>query len=183
MKKIPTIETQRLRLRPFNPADAPDVQRLASERDVAVNTVDVPHPYEDGVAEEWIGSHQEKFERGEEVNFAIVHPEQGFLIGFISLIINPKSESGALRYWIGKPYWNNGYCTEASRAVIEYGFETLGLNRIHARHFTRNPASGRVMQKIGMTHEGSLRQHTKKWGQLEGLEVYGILRSEYYGNG
>ncbi|MBU2608357.1 MAG: GNAT family N-acetyltransferase, partial [Chloroflexi bacterium] len=66
---------------------------------------------------------------------------------------------------------------------LGYGFEVLGLNRIHARHFTRNPASGRVMQKIGMTHEGSLRQHIKKWGQLEGLEVCGILRSEYYGNG
>ncbi len=61
---------------------------------------------------------------------------------------------------------NRGYCTEAAEAVVWYGFEVLGLNRIYACHFKRNPASGRVVRKIGMTHEGCLRQHVKKWGGL-----------------
>lgn len=61
---------------------------------------------------------------------------------------------------------------------MEFGFREFGLNRITARHLVRNPASGRVMQKIGMTHEGTLRQDSVKWGQFEDLEIYGILRSE-----
>ena len=62
---------------------------------------------------------------------------------------------------------------------MSYAFETLGLNRVYAAHFKRNPASGRIMQKIGMTHEGSLRQHVRKWGNYEDMEYYGILKSEY----
>ena len=94
-------------------------------------------------------------------------------------LIDKQNNSAELGYWIGKPYWNSGYATEASRAVLKYGFEVLGLNRIHASHFRRNPASGRIMEKIGMKYEGCLRQHFKKWGKFEDLETYGILRSEY----
>jgi RimJ/RimL family protein N-acetyltransferase len=62
---------------------------------------------------------------------------------------------------------------------VTYGFETLALHRIHAYHMTRNPASGRVMQKIGMRYEGCLRQHICKWGVFEDAAVYGILKSEF----
>src|SRR5262252_1209729 len=72
MKERPTLETTRLILRPFTLGDARDVQRLAGDREVASTTLNVPHPYEDGMAEQWIGTHQEKYERGELVNFAIV---------------------------------------------------------------------------------------------------------------
>ena len=179
MSERPTIETERLTLRPFTLDDASDVQRLAGDRDIASTTAKIPHPYEDGMAEEWIGTHQERFDRGELVNFAVTHREQGFLIGTIGLVINKQDESAEMGYWVGKPYWNRGYCTEAAQAVLKYGFKILGLNRIHANHMTRNPASGRVMQKIGMKHEGHLRQHAKKWGKFEDIEAYGILRSEY----
>jgi ribosomal-protein-alanine N-acetyltransferase len=63
--------------------------------------------------------------------------------------------------------------------VLKYAFDELKLNRVHARHFKRNPASGRVMQKVGMKHEGCLRQHFKKWGNYEDSEMYGILRKEF----
>ena len=76
-------------------------------------------------------------------------------------------------YWIGKPYWNQGFGTEAALAILRYAFEQLGLNRVYAAHFRRNPASGRIMQKIGMTYEGRLRQHVKKWGDFEDMEYYG----------
>jgi len=61
MKESPTLETTRLILRPFTVADAPDVQRLAGDREIASSTLNVPHPYEDGMAEQWIGTHQEKY--------------------------------------------------------------------------------------------------------------------------
>lgn len=80
-------------------------------------------------------------------------------------------------YW-GKPYWNQGYCSEAGKAVLQYAFAELGLLRIHASHIGRNPASGRVMRKLGMQHEGSRRQHVRKGDECEDLEVYGILRND-----
>jgi ribosomal-protein-alanine N-acetyltransferase len=179
MKERPTLETTRLILRPFTVADAPDVQRLAGDREIASTTLNVPHPYEDGMAEQWIGTHQAKYERGELVNFAIVRRADNALIGAIGLQINQQHTHAELGYWIGKPYWNAGYCTEAAQAVVGYGFEVLGLHRIHASYLTRNPASGRVMQKLGMLNEGCLRQHVNKWEVFEDLAIYGILKSEY----
>ena len=160
-------------------ADCADVQRLAGDRDIASTTLRIPHPYEDGMAEQWIGTHQEKFENGEQVNFAITLSTDGSLAGGIGLVIDQDHDSAELGYWIAKYYWNLGYGTEAAAAVVRYGFDALGLNRVHAAHFTRNPASGKIMQKIGMTFEGCLRQHLKKWGVYEDLDTYGILRSEF----
>ena len=82
-------------------------------------------------------------------------------------------------YWVGAPYWGRGYCTEAARAILRYGFEELGLHRIHAQHFARNPASGRVMQKIGMVYEGRQHEHVRKWDRFEDSDLYGILASDW----
>jgi ribosomal-protein-alanine N-acetyltransferase len=84
-----------------------------------------------------------------------------------------------LGYWIGEPFWNQGLCTDAGQAVVNYGFTALELIRIHSCHIKRNPASGRVMQKIGMTHEGFRRQHVRKWDVLEDLDLYGILKEDW----
>ena len=76
------------------------------------------------------------------------------------------------------PYWGRGYATEAARAVVAYAFDELGLNRVFAFHFTNNPASGRVLQKIGMRHEGTRRAHTRKDGAFLDSESYAILRGD-----
>lgn len=179
MAQIPKLLTERLLLRPFTLDDAPIVQQLAGDREIASTMVNIPHPYEDGMAEEWIGTHQERFDRGELVNWAIVRWGDDTLVGAIGLGIHPSHGRAELAYWIGKPFWGEGYCTEAAEAVLDYGFSVLGLNRIYADHMSRNPASGRVMEKIGMRYEGCLREHVKKWDVFEDIKVYGILRSEY----
>ncbi len=179
IKKRPTLETEQLVLRPFELSDAPRVQLLAGDRDVAAMTLLIPHPYEDGIAEAWIGLHQERFENGQEIVFAITLKASAELIGAIGLVPNPHHDLAGLGYWLGKPYWNHGYCTEAAREVLRYAFTELRLNRVQAHHFSHNPASGRVMQKVGMRHEGTLRQHVKKWGEFYDNETYGILRSEF----
>ena len=178
MKNRPTLTTPRLILRPFALGDAPGVQRLAGAREVASTTLNIPHPYAAGMAEQWIATHQESYARGEFVIFAIVLRANQALIGAMSLHMHPQHVHAELGYWIGTAYWNHGYCSEAAQAVLRYGFDVLGLHRIHASYMTRNPASGRVMQKIGMTYEGCLRQHVQKWGVFEDIAVYGILRSE-----
>ena len=179
MKQRPTLHTQRLILRPFEMADARDVQRLAGNHAIADTTLNIPHPYEDGMAEQWIATHQPQFEAGELANFAIVLQATRELVGAIGLVINPRFDRAELGYWIGRPYWNQDYCTEAGRTVLWYGFTELSLNRIHAYHLSRHPASGRVMEKLGMTREGLLRQHAKKWGKYEDLVEYGLVRQDW----
>ncbi|HNT66961.1 MAG TPA: GNAT family N-acetyltransferase [bacterium] len=179
MKQIPTLETARLLLRPFRLDDAADVQRLAGDWAIADTTLNLPHPYPDGAAEEWISSHQEKFDRGEALVFAIERKADSILAGAIGLHQMVPGHQAEMGYWIGKPYWQQGYCTEAGEGVLNFAFTDLGLVRVHACHFSRNPASGRVMQKLGMRHEGTRRQHVEKWGRYEDLELYGVLREEW----
>jgi ribosomal-protein-alanine N-acetyltransferase len=179
MNKIPTLTTPRLILRPFRLTDARDVQQLAGDYDIAATTIAIPHPYENGMAEDWIKTHSSDFENGTQVVFAITHREKKFLIGAIGISnIKHDFEIGELGYWIGKKYWNNGYGTEAADVVIKYGIEELSLNRIYAHHFKNNHASGRILQKVGMKHEGSFRQHVKKWGNYIDVEAYGIVKSD-----
>ena len=172
MRKL--LETERLILRAFELADAPDVQRLAGDRAVAAGTLTIPHPYPDGVAEEWIASHDGR----DTAPFAIERKEDGALLGAVGLDVEPDHARAELGYWVGKPYWGHGYATEAARAVVRYAFDNLNLHRVYAYHFVDNPASGRVLQKIGMTYEGRRRQHTVKWGALLDSESYAILRDD-----
>lgn len=175
----PTLQTERLILRPFTLADASTIQRLAGAREIADMTLNIPYPYLDGMAEAWISTHQPSFENGASVTFAIVRRSDDTLCGAIGLGINPDHAHAEMGYWLGVPYWGQGYTTEAAQAVVRYGFTDLNLHRIYANHFARNPASGRVMQKIGMTREGRLREHVRKWNTFEDLVQYGILRNEW----
>ncbi|MCP4902369.1 MAG: GNAT family N-acetyltransferase [bacterium] len=175
-KVYPRVETERLILRGFEKSDASDAQRLAGDRAIADTTAQIPHPYEDGMAEQWISSHAEDFSNGVAVHFAIELAVTNELIGAISLMnIDALHSRAELGYWVGKSYWNNGFCTEATRAVVQHAFDVLRLNRVYAQHLTRNPASGAVLVKAGMRREGLLRQHLCKWGVFEDVEVYAIL--------
>ena len=100
-------------------------------------------------------------------------------MGVIGLHVKSRDRVAELGYWIGVPYWGRGYATEAARAVMSHGFEDLGLNRIYAGYFARNNASGNIMRKLGMTHEGTLRQHHCKWGEFVDVVMYGILADEW----
>lgn len=175
----PSIETSRLILRPFRIGDAPAVQELAGEREIADTTMNIPHPYEDGMAEEWIEGHEIGYKEGKIATFAVVLGDDERLIGAIGLRIDRSFNKGELGYWIGKPYWNLGYATEATHAVLGYGFDELRLNRIHAAHLARNPSSGRVMEKAGMLLEGTARQDARKWEKYEDLVSYGMLREDW----
>ncbi len=178
MKEQPTLETDRLLLRPFNRDDASQVQRLAGNSEVAEGTHHIPHPYPEGAAERWIGSHRENYDRGEAVHFAILLKETTHLIGANSLIILRHDNRAELDFWIGREYWNLGYCSEAVREVIHFAFQTLGMHRIHTSHYGRNIAAGRVLQKVGMKYEGRMREHVMRNDVLENIELYGLLRTD-----
>ncbi len=173
----PTLHTERLILRPFRASDAPRVRELAGAREVAENTLTIPHPYPEGVAEAWIAGHETAFRLGEIAVFAITIPDD-MVVGAVGLKLEEDSGIAELGYWVGVPYWGNGYATEAANAVLDYGFKSLVLSRIWARAFVRNPASSRVLEKVGMRHEGVLRRSIRKNDELLDADMFGMLREE-----
>jgi len=177
--KQPDLESDRVLLRPYVERDAVRLQHLAGDHAIADTTLNIPHPYEDGMAEQWIGTHGELFAAGTHVIFAIIDKATSELVGTVSLTVERRFNKANLGYWIGKPYWGQGYATEASGLIVEYGFRKLGLHRVASTHLTRNPASGKVMQKLGMQYEGTLRGDTMKWDRYEDLCVYGLLADEW----
>ena len=179
MRRYPTLHTVRLVLRAFTLGDAPEVRRLAGEWEVARTLLSVPHPYGEGLAEEWISGHPSELERNEGVHFAVVLREREEICGACGLIINSRDANAELGYWIGVPYWGRGYATEAAREVLRYGFEDLRLHRVYAAHFGNNPASGTVLTKIGMSYEGTRREHHRKYGDYEDRVEYGLLAREW----
>ena len=180
MTRQPLLITERLLLRPFTLADAPEVQRLAGAYEVASCSLAIPYPYLDGVAEAWIATHKPGFEKGMHAIYAVTHAGYGHLVGAAGLVeVNRRHERAEIGYWVGRPYWGRGYATEAARAVIEYGFSVLGLHRIYALHFSWNTASGRVMEKCGMVHEAHLREHVCRRGVFEDIDLRGILAGEW----
>lgn len=176
--KIPNLETARLRLRPFFSGDAPNVQLLAGEMDIARNTLAMPFPYSDGMAEAWIGNHSNDFDEGKSSIWAITLKESDQLIGAIGLSLQLQFSNAEIGYWIGKEYWNNGYCTEALKEVINFGFDYFKLHKMYASYFGNNPASGQVMRKAGMIYEGTLKSHMFHWNEFKDLVQYGVWREE-----
>ena len=147
-----SLAGEKLTLRPFNLDDAPRVTELVSNWNVASMVARIPHPYPKGAAEEWIAGHNERRAAGDSWPFAIETKKPG-LVGTIGLSM---TESGSMEidYWIGEPYWGKGIASEATRVLVEFAFDILGVERLAAGHFKANPASGRVLKKVGFEEVG-----------------------------
>ena len=174
------LRTLRLLLRSFERGDIPAVVRLAGAREIAATTINIPHPYTENDARSFLAHAEDDCRAGRSVSFVATISAGGELCGAVGLAIAPAHDRAELGYWIGVPYWGQGFATEAASAVMAFGFEVLRLNRIHASHFAGNTASQRVLEKIGMRHEGLSRQHARKWNRFVDLENYGLLASEFH---
>jgi ribosomal-protein-alanine N-acetyltransferase len=175
----PTIESERLRLRPFTMDDAPAVERFAGRYEVARTLLAMPHPYPEGAAQQWIAKHEGQWRSGSELLLAMTERSNGEFLGAFAFKFDPPHRNAEAGYWLRYDRWGEGLTTEAFRASVVWGFEALGLHRIFARHMAGNPASGAVMRKAGLVHEGTLRQHCWKDGVAHDFHVYGLLRQEY----
>ena len=181
MIAVPTLETARLRLRPFTQADAPIVRALAGDVRVSATTLNIPHPYPEGLAREWIGTHAANAADGRAYIFAIERKDDSALLGGIAINIARQHSRAEIGYWLGFPYWNQGYTTEAARRIVAFGFEDLDLNRIQATYWPRNPASGRVMEKVGLRYEGTLRGYLLRKGSFEDTAIHALTRADWEG--
>ncbi len=172
------LQTERLILRLHAPSDIPALMPLIGAREVAATTLRIPYPYTESDAQDFMAGMQEELLNGSGLRLGIVVRESDTLCGGVGLRIEADHRRAELGYWIGVPYWGKGYATEAARAMVKYGFETLGLHRIFASHFVDNSASAKVLRKIGMRHEGRQRAHILKWGEFLDIEMYGMLASD-----
>ena len=178
----PVLETQDLRLRAYKLSDAKQLQQKIGIKQVSMYMTHIPYPYLDGMAEEYIKSLDQGLASGSKLNYAIVDKHTDGLLGAVGFTIFTNDKRAELGYWVAQDAWGRGYATQAVKALVDYGFTELGLNKIHADYYAKNPASGRVMQKVGMQQEGCLRQHYYKDGQFHDMFVYSILKQDYLHN-
>ncbi len=171
----PSLTTARLVLRPFVAEDAGDVQRLASDSRIAAGTL-LPHPYPDGLAASWIGGHRAAFEARREVVYAVTQRDSGKLVGAASLLgISGRHARAEVGFWIAPEHWGQGYCTEAVRALMAFGADSLGITRFVGRCVAWNVASAAVMVKAGMSPEGRMPAHEFRGGQYVDQLLFGCV--------
>jgi [ribosomal protein S5]-alanine N-acetyltransferase len=140
----PVIETAPLTLRGFTESDIPHLVPLIGAREVAANNLRIPYPYEEKDARDLLAS----VTKENELRLAITMRSNGQLCGGIGLHPDSQHQRAELRYWIGVPYWGNSYASEAARAVVQYGFEELKLNRIFAGHLSTIPHPEKFLRNL-----------------------------------
>jgi RimJ/RimL family protein N-acetyltransferase len=144
---IPILKTEQLVLRAPRLVDVKAIARLVNDRRIAENTARIPHPYGVADAEQFLAAVNRQ---DGEATFAIVL--EGEIIGMCG--IEPREAAAELGYWLGVPYWNYGYATEAVRAVIDHAFGDLEHDALQAGARVSNPASRRVLEKCGFQWTG-----------------------------
>ncbi|WP_072371106.1 GNAT family N-acetyltransferase [Hyphomicrobium sp. NDB2Meth4] len=153
------MRSQRLTYRPIDARDASRIAVLAGDWDIARMTARIPHPYSLVDADQWISSiESDEFVRAVE--------RDGELIGAVGYI-QRDAEQAEIGYWIGKPWWGNGYATEAASALMDFCFGEAGFKRLTCGHFIDNSASARVIKKLGFRRVGSDQQ----WCEARKSEV------------
>ncbi|MEI7057735.1 GNAT family protein [Nocardioides sp. CCNWLW239] len=174
----PTLVTSRLRLRPFTDTDADDLFALQSDAHV-LRYWDSPPWTDRARAGQFIARSQEMAEKGDGVRVAI--ERDSVFLGWCTFNSwNPDFRSASLGYCLGEVAWGHGYATEAAGAVLTWAFDTLDLNRVQAEADTRNAPSARVLEKLGFTLEGTLREDCVVNGDVSDSWVFGLLRREWF---
>jgi RimJ/RimL family protein N-acetyltransferase len=169
------LRTERLLLRKLKRSDIPTLVPLIGAREVAATTLRIPHPYSEDDARAYL----RRLARNKLPWLGIFLLEGEELCGGVGLSPERDHDRAEIGYWIGVPYWGRGIASEATREMMRYGFEALGLHRIFANCYVGNTASQRILEKLGMKYEGRFRQHIKKWGAYRDSENYGLLADEW----
>ena len=177
--RLPSLETQDLCLRKPRMKDAKDIFRYASDPEVARYVLWEPHRSVSESAS-FVRDLRARLRAGCPSSWVVVLRETDTVIGTIGFVwYSTDNNAAELGYSFSREYWNRGYATQALRAVIDSVFSSLPLNRLEAQHDVRNPASGRVMQKCGLTQEGILRGRIMNKGEYIDTALYSILRSDW----
>ncbi|MBQ2729517.1 MAG: GNAT family N-acetyltransferase [Clostridia bacterium] len=174
----PVLYTERLTLRKMERGDYIDMFDYARLPEVTRYLTWEPHP-DKMYTMRYLSHVQSKYRCAEFYDWAIIH--SGHMIGTCGFTtIDEANLCGEIGYVVSPRYHNHGIATEVVSRVIDFGFNTLGLNRIECRYMIGNDASRRVMEKVGMTYEGTLRESMYVKGRYVSVGICSILRSEYF---
>jgi ribosomal-protein-alanine N-acetyltransferase len=175
----PTLHTARVRLRPITDEDAADLFALHSNAHV-LRYWDSPPWMEREVADRFVATCRQIEDEGSGARVAIERASDGAFLGWCGVTKwNPTHRSASMGYCLTEAAWGHGYATEAGRALLQWAFDTLDLNRVQAEADTRNVASARVLEKLGFLREGTLREDCVVNGDVSDSWVYGLLRREW----
>ncbi len=176
---LPTLQTARLRLRPFQEGDADDLFALHSSATV-LRFWDAPPWSERTRAGQFLAACRKMAEDGTGARLAVDRLRDDAFIGWCDLTRwNPDYRSASLGYCFGEAAWGHGYATEAAHELLRWAFDTLDLNRVQAETDTRNSASARVLEKLGFVREGMLREDCVVNGEVSDSWVYGLIRRDW----
>jgi len=151
---LPTLATERLVLRPFRPSDAPRVTELLDDPHVSATLEGIPYPYREEYADYWIPLHVPLFERSRELHLAIELRSPPALVGAVALLSSEQQRPPQLGYWLGRRYWGRGIVTKAMAELLRHAGAELGVEAVAARCMVDNPASLRVLAKLGLVRVG-----------------------------
>lgn len=174
------LNTERLTLRSFVQVDASRLAQLAGNRNISDTMISVPHPYSTEQASSAITGFLGDFATRRGFHYAMVlRSDTDNFVGYIALKdIDWEHRQTELSFWLDSGHTGRGYVTEAGRAMLVLAFEGLELNRVCAYHMRRNPASGKVLNRLGFAREGCLRQRVMKWNKFEDACVWAKLRQD-----
>ncbi len=174
----PMLETERLRLRRLRMVDLSDLFEYASDPEVARFVMFEPHRSLDD-SRAYLHRVLSRPPGSGSITLGMEHLETGKLLGRIVIFLDSERDArGELAYALNRSFWGQGYTAEAAKAVIDLGFRHLRLHRIQASCFPENSASARVLDKVGMRYEGTLRQYMLIKGAYQDLKMYSVLRSD-----
>lgn len=165
------IETARLRLRALVGPDAPEIERLAGDWEIARFTANIPHPYPPGSAAPWIEETWAEARAGKKIVAAVERRADGALVGCVELDLTQGPGLGVLGFWVGRPYWGAGIASEAASAVIALGFDRFGLSRIEAAAVPANRRSIGVQEKLGFAVIGERNEPAPARGGSMRVEI------------
>ena len=199
----PVLHAGPLILRLLRPGDANTLCWLAADKRIAAATISIPHPYTHDHAASFIQHAQQEHEKRGSAIFAmtwvlsddspartkankigapsalhgaclVADEAHAELVGTVSLVRQTGENAAELGYWVGVPYWGQGFAQLAARAILDYAFGTLKLASVRATCFANNGASSRVLAKVGMHREKVLERSREKWGIFQDEELWVI---------
>lgn len=176
------LETERLVLRRHRRSDAAQIARLLNDWEVVRWLAQVPFPYTERDARDWVIQTTRHWLDGRDYQFVVVLRDSDELIGHIGIRRDLRRPSGELGYWFGQCYWGRGYAAEAARAVVSFGFESLRLDRLWATYLPENVRSLTVLSKAGLMPDGFRVQQFTTINRTVNCPMMALDRRDYMAN-
>jgi ribosomal-protein-alanine N-acetyltransferase len=173
------LESERLLLRPPEPRDVPAIVTWIGDWDVAKNLSKCPHPYTEEHAQEFLLRAAEGRAKGTDFGFAITRKSDGCYLGQIGLHL--KDGTFEVGYWLGKPFWFQGFASEAARRVVAFAFRDLRAETVWAGWFHDNPRSGHVLEKLGCRPNGQEPRACLARGHEVLCNLVVLSRADFFG--